>query len=272
MTLQAGKIEAVTSFPSPLADRIRVCALRINRPRLLRLCAGATGVGALLMVGCQSIDMSPENAAQVRVIAASPDAGSMDFYAGGAALAYGVDFGAASTYVTLPAGNMRLSANTANTNQMLIASNTPLVAGKQYTAVVTNVAASLQETVYADQTTPAPTGDVAVRVIDAATRAGSVDLYMVPANGKLTATAAVRAGVSFGSSTGYTLEPAGTYSLVVVPAGTAPTNQALPLMTGPQTTYPAGAVRTVVLVDHPSPSQPGVDEIVANDYEPSAPQ
>ncbi len=226
----------------------------------------------MLMLGCQSIDMTPQNAAQIRVIAASPDAGSMDFYAGGAALAYSVDFGAASTYVPLPAGNVRLSANTANTNQMLIAENTPLVAGRQYTAVVTNVAASLQETIYADQTTAAPTGDVAVRVIDAATRAGNVDLYMVPAGEKLKATAAVRAGVAFGASTGYALLPAGTYSLVVVPAGTAPTNQALPLMTGPQTTYAAGAVRTVVLVDHPNPTIPGVDAITTTDHEPGAPQ
>jgi hypothetical protein len=229
---------------------------------------GAMAVGATLMVGCQSIDMAPENAAQVRVIAASPDAGSMDFYAGGTALAYSVEFGAASTYVPLLPGNVRLSANTANTAQMLIAENAPLVAGRQYTAVVTNVAASLQETVYVDQTTPAPTGDVAVRVIDAATRAGNVDLYMVPSGGRLTATAAVRAGVAFGASTGYVLVPAGTYALVVVPAGTAPTNQALPLMTGPQTSYVAGAVRTVVLVDHPNPAMPGVDAITANDYDP----
>jgi hypothetical protein len=225
-------------------------------------------VGVLLMVGCQSIDMSPESTAQVRVIAASPDTGSVDFYAGGAALAYSMDFGSASTYVPHAPGNVRVSANTASTNQMLVASTAPLVAGRQYTAVVTNVAASLQETIYADQTTPAPAGDVAVRVIDAATRAGNVDLYMVPAGGRLTATAAVRAGVAFGASTGYVLVPAGTYALVVVPAGTAPTNQALPLMTGPQTSYAAGAVRTVVLVDHPNPSMPGVDAITASDYDP----
>ena len=262
-------MDRVISFPSPSADQVDVCVVRTNRPRRLRLCVSAMAVAAMLMVGCQSIEMSPENVAQVRVIAASPDAGSMDFYAGGTALAYGVDFGAASTYVPLTPGTVRLSANTANTAQMLIASNAPLVAGKQYTAVVTNVSASLQETIYADQTTPAPTGDVAVRVIDAATRAGNVDLYMVPANEKLKATAAVRAGVAFGASTGYVLLPAGTYSLVVVPAGTAPTNQALPLMTGPQTNYAAGAVRTVVLVDHPNTSMPGVDAITANDYDPT---
>jgi hypothetical protein len=226
----------------------------------------------MLTLGCQGINMSPENMAQVRVIAASPDAGSMDFYAGGAALAYGVDFGSASTYVPLAAGSARLSANTANTNQMLVGANAGLVAGRQYTAVVTNVAASLQETIYADQSTPAPTGDVAVRVIDAATRAGGVDLYMVPAGEKLKATAAMRAGVAFGSATGYMLLPAGTYSLVVLPSGTAPTNQALPLITSPQTTYVAGAARTVVLVDHPGAQTQGVDEIVASDYDPVAPQ
>jgi hypothetical protein len=68
------------------------------------------------------------------------------------------------------------------------------------------------------------------------------------------------------------LVPAGTYSLVVVPAGTAPTNQALPLMTGPQTSYVAGAVRTVVLVDHPNPTMPGVDAITANDFDPASAQ
>jgi len=91
---------------------------------------------------------------------------------------------------------------------------------------------------------------------------------MVPAGEKLKATAAVRAGVAFGASTGYVLVPAGTYSLVVVSAGTAPTNQALPLMTAPQTSYAAGAVRTVVLVDHPGAQTQGVDAIVATDYDP----
>lgn len=229
----------------------------------------------MLLAGCQSLEINPASTAQVRVIAASPDAGSMDFYAGQTALAYSVDFGTASTYVPLAAGNVRVSANTANSNQMLVASNAALVAGRQYTAVVANIAASLQETVYADQTTPAPSGQVAVRVIDAATRAGGVDLYMVPGSGRLAATDAMRNAVVFGASTGYMLLPAGTYSLVVVPAGTAPTNQAVTLLIAPQTSYAAGEVRTVVLVDRPVTRQraesQGIDEIVVNDYDPSSP-
>jgi hypothetical protein len=254
----------------PLAAELDMYAVRARSLARRRWRVGAVVLTTMLAAGCQSLDMSPASVAQVRVIAASPDAGSMDFYAGGTALAYSVDFGSASTYVPLTPGTVRLSANTASSGQMLVAANAGLVAGRQYTAVVTNIAASLQETIYADQTTPAPSGDVALRVINAATRAGNVDLYMVAAGGRLTATSAVRAGVGFGASTGYILVPAGTYSLVVVPGGTAPTNSALPLLTGPQRNYAAGAVRTVVLVDHPNPALPGVDEIVASDFDPSA--
>lgn len=265
----------VTFPPLPSGAQTGGYAVRSMRFGRRRWYLGATAIGVMLLAGCQSLDMNPANMAQIRVIAASPDAGSMDFYAGQSALAYSVDFGTASSYVPLAAGNVRVSANTVNSNQMLVASNAGLAAGRQYTAVVANVAASLEETVYADQTTAAPPNEVAVRVIDAATRAGGVDLYMVPPSGRLTATAVMRTNVVFGASTGYMLLPAGTYSLVVVPAGTAPTNEAATMMIAPQTNYAAGAARTVVLVDravdrHNTQPQ-GIDEIVVNDYDPSSP-
>jgi hypothetical protein len=213
--------------------------------------------------------MSSADVAQIRVIAASPDSPQMDFYLGSTALAYGVDFGSMSSYVPLTPGNVTISANTANSKQLLVTTNAGLTAGRQYTAVVTNVAASLQETIYADQTTPAPAGDVAVRVIDAGTRTGSVDIYLVPSTAKLISTFPVRTGVSFGSSTGYILEPAGTYSLVVLPAGTVPNSSTQVLLRGPEETYATGSVRTVVLVDHAKEDKPELDEIVANDYDPS---
>src|SRR5579875_3089254 len=103
-----------------------VCAKAPRRAARGRWRVGAAVVGGMLLAGCQSIDMTPQNVAQVRVIAASPDAGSMDFYAGNTALAYGVDFGSASSYMPLAAGTVRLSANTANSTQMLVASNAGL--------------------------------------------------------------------------------------------------------------------------------------------------
>jgi hypothetical protein len=229
----------------------------------------ALAVSAVLLAGCQSMDMSSGNVAQLRVIAASPDSPQMDFYVGGNALAYGVDFGSVSSYVPLAPGNLAISANTANSRQMLVMSNAGLAAGRQYTAVVTNVAASLQETIYADQTTPAPAGETAVRIINAGTRTGSVDVYFVSSTGRLTSTFRARAGVNFGSSTGYILVPTGTYALVVLPAGAVPTSSTQTLLRSPEEEYLSGAVRTVVLVDHASATTPGLDEVVADDYDPN---
>ena len=225
----------------------------------------------MLLAGCQSLEMTPENVAQVRVIAASPDVPAMDFYAGSSALAYGVEFGSASSYVPLSAASVvHLSANTANSAQKLVRQKASFAAGLHYTAVVTHVAADLQEAVYTDQTQPAPAGKIDLRIIDASTRSGGVDLYLVPAESTLATTLPVRAGLALGASTGYMEYAAGTYSLVVTAAGTVPSSSPATLLTGPQVTYGSGAVRTIVLVDKAAgPAQPGIDEIVADDYVPN---
>lgn len=263
-----GKISGVTLLSSPIASP--QCGWTQKKLVLPLRAAALLGVAVGMIAGCQSMETSPGTTAQLRVIAASPDAPGMDFYARGKALAYGMDFGSASSYVPLTAGNkVRLSATTANTAQTLVKTQAPLVAGRQYTAVVNNVAAGLEETIYPDKTQPAPNGQVELRIIDAATRAGGVDLYLVPSDGKLRTTLPVRTGLGFGGSTGYIIQPAGTYSLVVMPAGTTPLSSTPTLLIAPEVAYASGAVRTIVLVDRPKLSDPGVDEIVAEDYQPS---
>ena len=191
---------------------------------------------------------------------------------GQTALAYSVDFGTASTYVPLAAGNVRLSATRRTRPRCWWPPMPRLSPGRQYTAVVTNVAASLQETIYADQTTPAPAGEVAVRVIDAATRAGSVDLYMVPAGGRLTATAAMRAGVRLRRFDGI---HAGAGGNVLAgggarrngadePGAAADDGTADELCRGRSANRRAGG-SSEPLQSHEAP---GIDEIVASDYDP----
>ena len=129
----------------------------------------------------------------------------------------------------------------------------------------------MQETILTDQTTPAPTGQISVRLIDQATRVGAVDVYLVPSSGKLATTSPFVTGVNFGSNTGYINVPAGTYAIAVVPSGTVPISTTVTLLTGAQVGYSAGAVRTVVLIDQQIVTSPGVQAIVADDYDsPSA--
>jgi hypothetical protein len=208
-------------------------------------------VASLGLTGCQSIQLNANTAAQLRIIHASPDAGSLDSYQNNAGLAYNLAFGTVTTYVPMQPGSYALSAAKSGTRQTLASSNVTLSPGRQYTQIVGNVVGGLQQTLYQDQTQPASSGEIALRLLDQATRAGAVDIYLVPGSGRLAFTAPVATNLNFGSNSGYLSIPAGTYALVVAPAGTSPTSSSATLLSGAQVSYASGAVRTVVLIDSP---------------------
>jgi hypothetical protein len=242
-------------------------------------------VAAVALAGCQGISMGAGSMAQLRIIDASPDAPAIDSYQNNAALAYNLGFGTATSYVAMQPGSYTLAADRAGTRQALAAATASLAAGHQYTAIVGNVNAALQQTLLLDQSTPAPEGEVAVRLVDQATRAGAVDVYLVPRSGKLSTTAPIATNLSFGSNSGYIDLPAGIYELAVVPTGTVPLPSTVTLLSGAQVEYASGAVRTIVLIDIASatgsalssgaslsaapPAAAGVQAIVADDSDPS---
>jgi hypothetical protein len=205
--------------------------------------AALLALAALGLAGCQSID---QNNAQLRVIDASPDAGVIDAYQNSTGLAYGLSFGNETSYVSMVPGTYTLSTDKANTRQTLTTGQTTLLAGHQYTEIVGNIAANLQQTVLQDQTTPAPAGQVALRIVQQAPHAGPVDIYLVPSGGRPTPFAT---NLLFGKNTGYLLVPAGTFAIDVVPTGTVLVNSTITLQSGSQNQYDSGAVRTVVLID-----------------------
>ena len=231
----------------------------------------AVGLLLLGLPGCQSIQTTATDSGQIRFIDASIDVPGLDIYQNTTAVAYNLGFGTITSYVPLTQGSYTFAADAAGTRQQLVSAKQTLTVGKQYTAIIGDIAASLQETIFTDQSNPAPTGQVAFRFIDEATRVGAVDIYLVPTSGKLLTTAPVATNVAFSATTGYLNVPSGTYSIVVVPTGTVPISTTVTLLTGSQAAYSAGAVRTVVLIDSQIVTAPAVQAIVANDYDsPSA--
>jgi hypothetical protein len=217
--------------------------------------------------GCQSIDMGAANTAQLRVIDASPDAPGIDAYQNGSALAYNLGFGAMTSYVPMTPGAYTLAADREGTRQALASLAAGLSAGHQYTVIVGNIAAAMQQTLLVDQSQPAPAGQIAVRLVNQATRAGTVDVYLVSATGKLAMSSPIATGLNFSANSGYLALPAGTYALAVVPAGTVPVSTTVTLLSGAQVEYASGSVRTVVLIDHAAGPVAGVQAIVADDAE-----
>ena len=234
--------------------------------RTVRLAALA--VLAAGLAGCQSMAGSPQ-IAQVRVIDVSPDAPALDIYQNPApqpsAGLYNIGFGTVSSYMPVSPGTYTHAAFTSGTQQQLAAIRGNFATNNQYTVLAGNIAANLQMSVLKDQSTPAPTGQTALRFLGQATRAGSVDIYLLPPGFSLRGASPIATSVGFGSNTGYLNAPSGTYSIVAYPSGSVPA-ATTPAYTGSQVTYPGSSVRTVVLIDQ----QPaGLQTITAPDYDPS---
>lgn len=219
----------------------------------------------LALTGCQGI-VSSQSGSQVRIIDASPDAPGMDIYQNNAAIAYNLGFGTVTSYVPVNPGIYASTAMQAGTKQILSSSKATYVTGSQYTILIGNVSANLQQLALKDQSQAAPSGQIALRFIDQATRIAAQDIYLVPQGQKLMAAAPVYTNISFNTNTGYLNVPTGTYTLVMVPAGTVPDSDTIPTYTGAQVTYSAGSATTIILIDQQVLTTPGLQVIIANDY------
>jgi hypothetical protein len=217
--------------------------------------------------GCQSI--SPTSTyADIRFIDASPDAGGIDIYQGNTAVAPNLGFGTVSSYVPISPGTYRFTADTANTKQSLVSASAGIATGKQYTVLISNVAASLQETIFSDQSSSAPSGQIAIRVIMEAVYSGPYDVYMVPSGAKLITVNPILTNVTFNSIGSYIDIATGSYSVVIVPANTVLSSTTVATYTGTVTAYTSGSAHTIILLDNPLLTTPPVQVITTDDYEP----
>lgn len=239
-----------------------------RRLQLARATVRLAAVTAVLatLTGCQAMVGNP-SAAQVRVVDASPDAPGIDLYQGSDGIAYNLGFGAITSYVATAPGTYTISAATAGTHQVLSFAKPTLASSGQYTVLISDTAGNLQQLTLKDQSQAAPAGQTSLRFLDEATRSGPVDVYLVPTGHALVTVNPLLTSISFGANTGYQNIPSGTYSLVVLPAGVNPTSTAAASYTGAKVTYPSAAARTLIFIDQPLASMPGVQVITADDYD-----
>ena len=230
------------------------------------------GALALLLMGlpgCQSIQVTSTNVAELRVIDASPDPNvpGLDFYLNNTGLAYNLGFTTISSYIPLAPGSYTISADAEKSTQPLVSATATLTNGNAYSAIVGNQLANLSETVLQDQTQPAPSGEISLRFLDQASKVGAVDIYLIPTGSTLITTLPFLTDITFGTNTGYLNIPANTYTIAMVPTGTVPIATTLTLYTGSQLAYASGAVRTIIMVDQQITTVPGLQVIMAKDVD-----
>lgn len=235
---------------------------------LQRRTLATCGVSALLLSlpGCATVSGSP-NLSQVRIIDASPDAGGLDVYQGNGILAYNLGLGTITSYVPLTPGSYSIAVDNAGTRQQIVSASGTFATNAQYTVLIGNFSNTLSEIILKDQTAAAPTGQISLRVLDEATRAGAVDLYLVSSGSTIATAKPILTNVTFGQNTGYFNVPTGTYTLIAVPTGTVPATSTGTSYTGSAVSYSAGSAKTIVLIDQQLATTPGLQVIIANDYE-----
>lgn len=218
-----------------------------------------------LLLGCQAVVSSPAGS-QIRIIAASPDAPGLDIYENTGVVAYNLGFGTVTSYFSTDPGTFNITANVAGSKTVLATQKGTFASGNQYTVLLGNFSANLQELILKDQAQAAPSGQISLRIIDQATRIGAIDIYLVPQGQKFTAVTPLITNLAFPTNTGYINAPTGTYTIVIVPTGTIPTSSTVATYTGAQITYTGGSATTIVLIDQQLVTTPGLQVIMAPDY------
>ena len=255
-------------FKAKRLSTARLCATR-SRGIFSRRPAQVIATAALLglLTGCQNI-AGNTSAAQLRIITASSDAPGLDIYAGGGALAYNLGFGTITSYVPINAGTYTINADTAGTTQVLTTTKATLADSSEYTDLIGNSAANIQQTILKDQSQAAPSGQIALRFVDQVTSLGALDIYLIPTGQKLVNVAALVTNISFGVNTGYLNIPTGSYSIIMVPTGTIPTSTTTATYAGPLVTYVGGSATTIIMINQQLITTPGLQVISAPDFTP----
>ena len=164
--------------------RLSTARLRATRSRgiFAQRPAQVIATAALLglLTGCQNISGNT-SAAQLRIITASSDAPGLDIYAG--IRRPGVQPRLRHHHLLRPHQRRHLHHQRGYGRDHPGAHSTKatLADSSQYTDLIGNSAANMQQTILKDQSQAAPSGQIALRFVDQATRIGALDIYLIPA-------------------------------------------------------------------------------------------
>lgn len=162
---------------------------------------------------------SDDGPGQVRLINATTEYASLDFYASDTRVAAAVLQDSVSDYATLGAGTTTFKLKRADSNTTTLSTDRTVSDGVYNTLVAYTTAGTLR-TAYMTDSEDAPTsGTAKLRVFNTSSEAGSVDVYITSVGGSLTDASAVASSLLSERTSGYSEIGSGSYRLVVTGAG-----------------------------------------------------
>jgi|SRR5579875_626128 len=221
----------------------------------------ALAAAILPLCGCQSVAGS-QAVTLVRVIDASYNAPAVDVYVGQTPIAANIAAPVITNYAILSPGVQATRIDATGTTKVLASISGSYLAGTQHSVYITDSGTGFTATVLTDQAIPAPAGKFDVRFLQNADAVGNVDIYLVPDGSKFAAATPIAADLAPGQATSYIPVDAGSYQLVVTPAGSTTASY-----TGSAVTYTSGQVRTMLITDQPNVDQQPINVVVGDDVD-----
>jgi hypothetical protein len=217
--------------------------LGVAQPSALAQDAMGTPSGANMGNCVTALGIGQEGDACVNVVHASPDAPAVDIYVDGAEALSGLEFGAASDWVALPAGEHQIQVTAADAalDTAVIDADVTLEEGAAYEIAATGLLAEIEPQIYPVDLSTLGSDDESmarIRVVHASPDAPAVDVAV--AGGDV-----LIENLPFTEASDYLDVPADSYDLEVRPTGT--TDVALDL---PGVALEAGTVYSVYAIGH----------------------
>lgn len=163
------------------------------------------------LVGCGG---SSSGDASLRLVNAS-GYDALDLYIDDELLLSSVAYGSASSYTSVSAATVTAALTNADSATYLLSQSRTLETDTKYTAVAYGWQGALKSNLIADSVDAADSGKTKLTVLNTASDAGSLDVYLTAASDDLDASTPVATGVAGGSSSSVTSVTAGTYRLRV---------------------------------------------------------
>lgn len=156
--------------------------------------------------------------ASVRFVNASTGYASLDLYVADTKRASAVAYGTGSSFTDVGSGDLSTELSVAGSTTKLVTTDRTFKSGSKYTVLAYGWQSALKSVVLSEEETAATAGNTSVRVVNTATDAGSLDVYLTAEGDDLAASTAVVQGVASGASSTLKTVEAGTYRLRVTAA------------------------------------------------------
>jgi len=164
---------------------------------------GSSVVGLLLMTSIVLTLACGAGNSQIRLLNASPGEPALTASVGGTAMGTTVNYGTASSYVSVTSGSATLGVEAAGTTSLLINESITLSSGTYYTVLAGNYSSSINATILTDDNTTPTSGNVSIRIVNASPALGTADVYVLAPGSSLSSASATVSSLNFESASSY---------------------------------------------------------------------